>query len=211
MPHWYLFHWNKIESHNKPTHTIVTAIKVNLNALRLSGAYMSIKYTIIAPVNGLSPFRHQAIIWTNALIMSVGPKEHISILIQTRKILLKNAIESIVCEMAAILSWLNVLNIITFPEYLLSNCIMVNISLKVFDRGRMINKSSVIHCDDLMTNRRPVDAIDCPTSIPPYSAIFRNIIPPFLHMSLSVPITYSCTYSLSHYSVSRVFKTSNIS
>ena len=42
-------------------------------SLRPSDAYMIIKMTIIGWDNGLSPGRHQAIIWTNAGIFLIGP------------------------------------------------------------------------------------------------------------------------------------------
>ena len=35
--------------------------------------------TIIVSVNGLSPGRHQAIIWTNAGILLIGPLEQTSV------------------------------------------------------------------------------------------------------------------------------------
>ena len=64
------------------------------------------KLTIIVPENGLSPDRRQAIIWTNAgklLIWTLGTnqwnlKRNSYIFIQ------ENALENVVCEMAAILS-----------------------------------------------------------------------------------------------------------
>ena len=62
--------------------------------------------TIIGPDNGLSPGRRQAITWTNAGILLIGPlgtnwkfNRNSNIFIH------ENAIESVVCEMAAILSW----------------------------------------------------------------------------------------------------------
>ena len=45
-----------------------------INSLRPSDAYICVgKLTIIGSDNGLSPDRHQAIIWTNAGILSIGP------------------------------------------------------------------------------------------------------------------------------------------
>ena len=41
--------------------------------------YASVKPTTLASDNGLSPDRHQASIWTNAAILSITPKEHISV------------------------------------------------------------------------------------------------------------------------------------
>ena len=47
----------------------------NINSLRLSVAYMRQwnDLTVIGSVNGLSPGRRQAIIWTNAAILLIGP------------------------------------------------------------------------------------------------------------------------------------------
>ena len=42
------------------------------NSFRPSDAYM-LRLSIIASGNGLSPGRHQAIIWTNPRILSIGP------------------------------------------------------------------------------------------------------------------------------------------
>ena len=67
-----------------------------------------VKLTIIGSDNGLSPGRRQAIIWTNAGILLMGPlgtnfsENLIAILTFS---FTKNAIESVICEMAAILSW----------------------------------------------------------------------------------------------------------
>ena len=61
------------------------------------------KLTIIGSDNGLLPGRHQAIIWTKAGIWSIEPlgtnfNRNSNIFIQ------ENAFESVVCEMAAMLS-----------------------------------------------------------------------------------------------------------
>ena len=65
------------------------------------------KLTIIGSDNGLSPGRPQAIIWTNAGILLIGPlgtnfseilKRNSNIFIQ------ENVLENVVCEMASILS-----------------------------------------------------------------------------------------------------------
>ena len=56
---------------------------------------------------GLSPIRRQAIIWTNAGILLIGPLEtnFSEISIESIHILFQeNAFESVVCEMVAILS-----------------------------------------------------------------------------------------------------------
>ena len=57
--------------------------------------------TIIGSDNGLSPGRRQAIIWTNAGLLLIGPLEtNFSEIL----IIQENAFESVVCEMASILS-----------------------------------------------------------------------------------------------------------
>ena len=58
------------------------------------------KLTIIGSDNGLSPDRRQAIIWTNAGLLFIGPlgNRNSNIFIQ------ENAFESVVCKTAAILS-----------------------------------------------------------------------------------------------------------
>ena len=64
------------------------------------------KLTIIGSGNGLSPDRRQAIIWTNAGLLLIGPlgTNFNEILIKNSNILIKeNAFESVVCETAAIL------------------------------------------------------------------------------------------------------------
>ena len=45
----------------------------NLNSLRPIDAYMCLQLIIIGSDNGLSPGRHQAIIWTKAGILLIGP------------------------------------------------------------------------------------------------------------------------------------------
>ena len=55
------------------SHTfLLRYIKLCLNALRPSDAYMR-KLTIIGSDNGLSHGRHQAIIWTDAVILLIKP------------------------------------------------------------------------------------------------------------------------------------------
>ena len=65
------------------------------------------KQTMIGSDNGLSPERHQAIIWTNAGILLIGPlgTNFSEILNKTHIFSFKkNAFESVVCEMSAIFS-----------------------------------------------------------------------------------------------------------
>ena len=65
------------------------------------------KLTIIASDNGLSPERHQAIIWTNAGLLLIGPLRtnfsEILIGIQT-SLIQENVLENVVREIASILS-----------------------------------------------------------------------------------------------------------
>ena len=70
------------------------------------------KTTIIGSDNGLSPGRRQAIIWTNAAILLIGPlgTNFSEILIGSSNIFIQeNALEKVICEMAAIFPGLNVL------------------------------------------------------------------------------------------------------
>ena len=62
--------------------------------------------TIIGSDNGLSPGRRQAIIWTNNGISFIGPSgtNFSEILIKILTFFQENAFESVVWEMAAILS-----------------------------------------------------------------------------------------------------------
>ena len=64
------------------------------------------KLTIIGSDNGLSPGRRQAIIWTNAGILLIGPlgTNFSEISVEILIFIQENALESVVCEMAAILS-----------------------------------------------------------------------------------------------------------
>ena len=62
------------------------------------------KLTIIGSNNGLSPSRRQAIIWTNAGVLLIGPlsTNFSDILIGIH--IQENTLENVVCEMASILS-----------------------------------------------------------------------------------------------------------
>ena len=79
-----------------------------INSLRWWVTHICVsKQTIIGSDNGLSPGRRQAIIWTNAGILLIGTSgtNFSEILIAIRiSLLKKNGYESVVCEMAAILS-----------------------------------------------------------------------------------------------------------
>ena len=63
--------------------------------------------TIIGSDNGLSPGRRQAIIWTNAGILLIGPLGTNFSEISIEK---ENVFESVICEMAAICLGLSVLS-----------------------------------------------------------------------------------------------------
>ena len=56
--------------------------------------------------NSLSPGRRQAIIWTNAGILLIGPlgTNFVEILIEIHTFIQENAFENVVCEMASVLS-----------------------------------------------------------------------------------------------------------
>ena len=83
------------------------------------------RLTIISSDNALSPGRHQAIIWTNAGILLIGPlgtnfsENSIEILTFS---FTKNAIESVVCEMAAILSWPQWVNLVQCQPHKWRKC-----------------------------------------------------------------------------------------
>ena len=81
------------------------------------------KFTIIALDNGLSPGRRQAIIWTSAGILLIGPLgsnfskisiEFITFFTQ------ENALEIVVCEMAAMLSRPQCVKIIFLDLFIIS-------------------------------------------------------------------------------------------
>ena len=95
----FLTHWGRV------THICVTEL------------------TIIGSDNGLSPDRRQAIIWTNAGLLLIGPlwTNFSEILIEIITFSFKeNAFESVVCETAAILSRPQCVNLLIheYPEVL---------------------------------------------------------------------------------------------
>ena len=76
--------------------------------------YASLNWVIIGSDNGLSPVRHQAIIWTNAGILLIGPLGtnfgEILIRIQTfsfKKLHLKRRLQNDVYFVSASMSWVN--------------------------------------------------------------------------------------------------------
>ena len=65
--------------------------------------YVSVKWAIIGSGNGLLPFQHQAITWTNDDLLSIGPQEHTSMKFELKfKIFQENAFENIVYIMSAV-------------------------------------------------------------------------------------------------------------
>ena len=76
------------------------------------------KLTNIHSDNGLSPERRQAIIWTNVGILLIG---HLGTNFSENLFIYENAIESVVCEMASILSRpqsVNAINLWRHSQYL---------------------------------------------------------------------------------------------
>ena len=69
-----LIKWVRISSLYTSQQPTVTQRTTLINSLRPSDAYICIgKLTIIGSDNGLSPDRRQAIIWTNAGLLLIGP------------------------------------------------------------------------------------------------------------------------------------------
>ena len=108
---WYQYLvYNEISSFHIALYYIITNLLLPCaNCLTHCGRVTHIcigKLTIVGSDNGLSPEQRQAIIWTNAGILLIGHlgtnfnKNLIEIL---TFFIHKNAIESVVCEMAAIL------------------------------------------------------------------------------------------------------------
>ena len=87
--------------------------------------------------NGLSPILRQAIIWTNSVSLSIGPlgkKLQWNFNQNTGLFIHENALKTIVCEMAAILSW-----------------------------GRWVKHRNTLHClDQYMTPNSKYTRGECP-------------------------------------------------
>ena len=62
------------------------------------------KQTINGSDIGLSPNRRQAIIWTNAGLLLIGPRGTNKLIEISNIFIQENAFESVICETAAILS-----------------------------------------------------------------------------------------------------------
>ena len=63
--------------------------------------------TIIGSDNGLSPERHQIIIWNNARILLIGPLErkfNEILIINANIFIQENALQNVVCKIASIVS-----------------------------------------------------------------------------------------------------------
>ena len=85
----------------------IVVLPLIINSMRLSNTYICQKITIIGSDNGLSLGRHQAIIWTNAGILLIGPLQtnFSEVLIKIDIFIIQvNAFENAVWKMAAILS-----------------------------------------------------------------------------------------------------------
>ena len=107
------------------------------------------KLTIIVSDNGLSPDRSQAIIWTNAGILLIGPlgTNFSEILNRNSNIFIQeNAFENVVCETAAILSW---------PQ-----CVNSSI-LKFQSRTQFIDLSTMHHGTANRTAFIPLNLLQC--------------------------------------------------
>ena len=76
-----------------------------VNSVRHSGGNL----TITGSDNGLSPDRHQAIIWTNAGILLIWPKFQWNMYRHSFILIDENTFEK-VCEVAAILAWSQCVN-----------------------------------------------------------------------------------------------------
>ena len=79
-----------------------------------------VELTIIGSDNGLSPGRRQAIIWTNVGILLIGTlgTNFSEILIEIRiNFIQENVFESVVCEMAAILSRPQCVNAVIYKQH----------------------------------------------------------------------------------------------
>ena len=115
------------------------------------------KLTIIGSDNGLSPNRRQAIIWTNAGLLLIGPLgTNLSEILIEIVTFSENAFEGVVCETAAILSrpqWvkLNFLN-----EYC---SIAVVFQLKSVSCGGYGWWEVVIGLDNILLSKRLNDII----------------------------------------------------
>ena len=69
--------------------------------------------------NGLSPDRRQAIFWTNALVLSIGPlgSNLSEIRIEIQNFIHENAFEYVVWEMASILSGWDELIVVSSQQH----------------------------------------------------------------------------------------------
>ena len=86
-----------------------SATDFSVNPSPPSAAY-SMNRVSIGSDNGLSPNRHQAIIWTSSGLLSIGPlgTNFSGILIKIKKLFVQENASEYVCEMMAILSWCDV-------------------------------------------------------------------------------------------------------
>ena len=104
------------------------------------------KLTIIGLDNGLSPGRHQSIIWTNAGVLLIGPWEtnFSEILKQILYIFIQeNAYENFVRKLAAILSWPQCVNWLAPGRCDTNYCQTSNISRTLLEY-RIVDHSDVV-------------------------------------------------------------------
>ena len=112
----------------------------NDNSLRLSEAYMRHwNLTIIGSDNGLSPGRHQAIIWTNGGILLIGPLgTHFNELLikvqyfHSSKCVLKCSLESFVNFVSVSMSLQRLTSHVTNQVGLAYPCLYVNCGCALF-------------------------------------------------------------------------------
>ena len=132
----------------------------------------SVNWVSIGSDNGLLPIQHQAIIWTNAGLLSILPlgTKFSEILTETKIFINENASENIVCEMAAILSrrWVEPGSPATYCTGRINSsppgqngchfaddifrcifvnekfCILIKISLKFIPKGAIYNNPALV-------------------------------------------------------------------
>ena len=107
-----------------------------LNHLPLMPDFASVNQISTDSDNSLSPIRHQAIIRTNAWLLSIGPlgTNFSEILIKIKNFsFMKMQLENIVCEMAAILSRGRWFNNIQFESRTKEWCFSLTINVALHD------------------------------------------------------------------------------
>ena len=95
-------HWGRVTYHQSIQNCIMF-----LPLEQYQEVYVCVgDFTIIGWINGLSPGRRQAIIWTNAGILLIGPigTNFDEIFFEIQVFLQENEFENVLCDMVAILS-----------------------------------------------------------------------------------------------------------